>query len=114
MTFFGKLGHAFKAIGSKVSGAASYLGHKVGHGLLTLAPAVAALNPEIGAGFAGAGAVAQGIGALGDVGKSLLGGNVGVSEFKQGKSAVGQISGGVQSVRSAYSTYKGGSSLERS
>lgn len=112
MTLFGKLGHAFKAIGSKVAGAASYLGHKVGHGLLTLAPAVAALNPELGAGLAGAGAFAQGVGALGDVGKSVLGGSVGVSEFKRGKGAVGQISGGVQSVRSAYNSFKG-SSLER-
>lgn len=111
MTFFGKLGHAFKTLGSKAAGAASYLGHKLGHGLMTLAPAVSVLSPSIGAGFASAGAVASGVGALGDAAKSVLGGNVGVNEFKQGKAAVGQIQAGMQSIKSAYKTHKSG--LER-
>eukprot|EP00873_Tetraselmis_striata_P022869 jgi/Tetstr1/443133/TSEL_031189.t1 len=88
MTFIGKLGHTFKAFGSKVAGAASYLGHKVGSGLMTLAPAISVLNPTVGAGFAAAGAAAQGIGVLGDVGKKALSG--GGVDFGQAKAAYGQ------------------------
>eukprot|EP00873_Tetraselmis_striata_P035510 jgi/Tetstr1/455774/TSEL_042571.t1 len=87
MTFFGKLGHTFKAFGSKVAGAASYLGHKVGSGLMTLAPAISVLSPTVGAGFAAAGAAAQGIGVLGDVGKKALSG--GGVDFGQRKAAYG-------------------------
>eukprot|EP00873_Tetraselmis_striata_P003433 jgi/Tetstr1/423697/TSEL_014331.t1 len=66
------------------------MGHpvQVGSGLMTLAPAVSVLSPTVGAGFAAAGAAAQGIGVLGDVGmKALSGGGV---DFGQAKAAYGQ------------------------
>jgi hypothetical protein len=113
MTFFGKLGHAARYIGSKIAGPVSYLGHKVGTALLTAAPAAAFINPALGAGFAGAGAIAQGIGAIGDVGKSLLSGNAGKTELDRGKAGVGQIKGGVAGLRSAYKSYKSKSGLEK-
>ena len=72
MTFWGKVCRNFKALGSKVAEAASFLGNKVGNTIMTIAPVASLINPAIGAGLAGAGAVDNGIGALGDLGKSLL------------------------------------------
>ena len=112
MTFFGKLGHAIKYLGSKAAGAASYLGHKVGNGLLSVAPIAAAINPMLGAGFAGAGAIAQGVGAIGDAGKGLLGGG-GADSMAQGKAGVGQIRGGMAGLKSAYRSYQSKSGLEK-
>jgi hypothetical protein len=89
MTFFGKLGHAARYIGSKIAGPVSYLGHKVGTALLTAAPAAAFINPELGAGFVGARAIEQGIEANGDAGKSLLSGIFGQNELDRGKAGVG-------------------------
>eukprot|EP00873_Tetraselmis_striata_P021330 jgi/Tetstr1/441594/TSEL_029822.t1 len=100
-----------RAFGSKVAGAASYLGHKVGSGLMTLAPAVSMLSPTVGAGFAAAGAAAQGIGVLGDVGKKALSG--GGVDFGQAKAAYGQVKGGMQSVKAAYQSGSNRSGLER-
>ena len=84
MTFWGKVGSKFKALGSKVAGAASFLGNKVGNALLTISPVATLINPAIGARLAGAGAVAKGIGALGDFGKSLLAGTATVHDARQG------------------------------
>eukprot|EP00873_Tetraselmis_striata_P036394 jgi/Tetstr1/456658/TSEL_043359.t1 len=111
MTFIGKLGHTFKAFGSKVAGAASYLGHKVGSGLMTLAPAISVLSPTVGAGFAAAGAAAQGIGVLGDVGKKALSG--GGVDFGQAKAALRPSQGGMHSVKAAYQSGSNRSGLER-
>ena len=112
MVNWGKLGHKFRAIGSKVAGAASFIGHKVGRGLLTLALAVTALNPALGAGFAAAGGVAEGIGAIGDVGKRILAGNLGAAELKAGKAGVQAVGQGLRGLRSAYGDIRG-SALER-
>jgi hypothetical protein len=112
MTFWSKLGHSFKTIGSKVAGAASYLGHKTAGVLNAFAPAVTAFNPVIGAGMMAAAGVAEGVGTLGDVGKSALsGGGVNAGHFMSGKAAVGQIKDGMVGVRSAYRQHKSG--LER-
>jgi hypothetical protein len=113
MTFFGKVGHVAGYIGSKIVGPVSFLGHKVGTALLTIAPAAALINYALGAGFAGAGVSAQGIGAIGDVGKRPMSGNAGKSEMDRGKAGVGQIRGGVASLRAAYNSYKSKSGLEK-
>lgn len=114
MTFWGKAGKTFRALGSKVAGAASYLGNKVGNTLMTLAPVASRVNPALGAGFAGAGAVAKGIGALGDLGKSALSGNTGVQQLRhEGGAALGSVTQGARAVRDAYNAFQGRSPLER-
>lgn len=114
MTLFGKLAHKFKAMGSKVAGAASYLGHKTAGVLAAFAPAVAAFNPAVGAGMVGAAGVAAGVGALGDVGKSMLSGvKPDATHFNQAKAAVGDMRGGMRAVKSAYNSSMNRSALER-
>lgn len=112
MGFWSKLGRGFVALGSKASGVASFLGHKAGNVLMTLAPAVATFAPQVGAGLAGAGAIAQGIGALGDAGKEIFRGNVGGSQLAQARDGYGQVREGMQQARAAYRSARG-SGLER-
>jgi hypothetical protein len=116
MKFLAKLGRAAKFLGQKASNAASYLGNKLGDGLLKAAPFAALVNPSIGAGVAGAGAVAKGVGALGDAGKHFLGGGGLDSTISRGKDAVGQMKGGVSDIRTAYRDLRSGYNnlLERS
>jgi hypothetical protein len=85
----------------------------VGNALLTAAPVAAFINHALGAGFAGAGAIAQGFWAIGDVGKILLSGNAGKSELDRSKGCVGQMRGRVADLRSAYESYKSISGLEK-
>ena len=113
MTFWGKVGSRFKALGSKVAGAASFLGNKVGNALLTVSPVASLINPAIGAGLAGAGAVAKGIGALGDFGKTLLAGSATVQDARRGGAGLKNVVQGAAAVRDAYMAYQGRSPLER-
>ena len=69
---FNKLGHELCWLGEKTSNAASWLGHKVGVTLTSISPVISLFNPVIGAGFASAGLVLKGVGALGDAGKALM------------------------------------------
>eukprot|EP00873_Tetraselmis_striata_P012345 jgi/Tetstr1/432609/TSEL_021978.t1 len=66
---------------------------------------------QSGAGFAAAGAAAQGIGVLGDVGKKALSG--GGVDFGQAKAAYGQVKGGMHSIKAAYQSGSNRSGLER-
>ena len=86
MTFWGKVSRNFKALGSKVAGAA---------------------------GLTGAGAVAKGIGALGDFGKSLLAGTATVHDARQGGAGLRNVVQGAGAVRDAYMAYQSRSPLER-
>ena len=113
MAFWGKVGIKFKALGSKVAGAASFLGNKVGNALLTISPVATLINPAIGAGLAGVGAVAKGIGALGDFGKSLLTGTATLQQARQGGAGLKAVVHGAGAVRDAYMAYQSRSPLER-
>ena len=113
MTFWDKVGRNFKALGSKVAGAASFLSNKIGNTLMTIAQVASLANPAIGARLAGAGAVAKGIGALGDMGKSLLAGTASLQQVRQGGAGLTTVVQGAGAVRDAYMAYQGRSPLER-
>jgi len=69
-----KLGHILvRFLGKKTANAASWLGHKVGGGLTSIALVVSLFNPVIAAGVASAGVVLKGVGPLGDAGKAIIG-----------------------------------------
>ena len=109
MTFWGKVSKNFKALGSKVTGAESFLGNKIGNTLMTIAPVASLVNPAIGAGLAGAGAVAKGI----DLGKSLLAGTAILQQARQGGAGLRAVVQGAGAVRDGYMAYQGRSPLER-
>ncbi len=113
MLFWGKVSRNFKALGSKVAGAASFLGNKVGNTLMAISPVATLINPAIGAGLAGAGAIAKGIGALGDLGQSLMTGTTTLQDARQGGAGVRAIVQGAGAVRDAYMAYQSRSPLER-
>jgi hypothetical protein len=69
---FNKLSQSLRWLGEKATAGASFLGNKVGGALMSLSPAVSMVSPNLGAGAASAGAVLKGVGALGDIGGSIL------------------------------------------
>ena len=112
MLSLNKIGRGLRFFGQKVASGASYLGHKIGGALTSIAPAVSVVAPEIGAGVASAGMVAKGIGALGDMGKSAMrGGDINIQAARQTLDNLRSDAGGV---RKAYNAVRGpGNPLER-
>ena len=108
-----KLGKGLRFIGEKMAAGASWIGHKVGGGLLSLSPALSMVSPNLGAGAASAGAVLRGVGALGDMGTAALrGGGINTQAVRQ---AAGGIASNAAGVKAAYSAVRGaGNPLERS
>ena len=72
---------------------------------MTIAPVASLVNPAIGAGLAGAGAVAKGIGELGDMGKGLLAGTATLQKARQGGAGLKAVVQGAGAVRDAYMAY---------
>ena len=71
-------------MGEKATAGASFLGNKVGGALMPLSLATSMVSPNLGAGAASAGAVLKGVGALGDMGGSILrGGGVNTGAIRQ-------------------------------
>lgn len=108
-----KLGKGLRFIGEKMAAGASWIGHKVGGGLLSLSPALSMVSPNLGAGAASVGAVLRGVGALGDMGAAALrGGGINTQAIRQ---TVGGIASNAAGVKAAYSAVRGaGNPLERS
>ena len=105
-TMWNKLGHTLRWLGEKGANAASWLGHKVGGGLAAISPVVSLFNPVIGAGFASAGMVLKGVGALGDAGKALLArGDFNPRAIRR---TVDGIRSDTAAVRAAYTEVRGG------
>ncbi len=102
---FNKLGHGLRWLDEKTTTAASWLGHKVGGALTAISPAVALLNPVLGAGVASAGMVMKGVGVLRNAGKAIMrGGDFNPQVIQR---TVGGIRNDAGVVRSAYSAIRG-------
>ena len=112
MLSLNKFGRGLRWLGEKVTSGASYLGHKIGGALNSIAPAISVVSPEVGAGVAAAGMVAKGVGALGDMGKSVMrGGDINVQAARQTLDGIRSDAG---NVRRAYSSVRGpGNPLEK-
>ena len=81
---FNKLGQGLRWLGEKATAGASFIGNKVGGALMSLSPVFSMVSPNLGAGAASAGAVLKGVGALGDMGGSILrGGGVNTGAIRQ-------------------------------
>ena len=109
---YNKFGRGLRYLGEKIASGASYLGHKVGGALTSMAPALSVFNPALGAGVASAGMVAKGVGTLGDAGKALLrGGDVNAHAIRKTMDGIRSDAAGV---RAAYNSVRGpGNPLER-
>ena len=79
---------------------------------MSLSPAISVVSPNLGAGAASAGAVLKGVGALGDMGGSILrGGGINTGAIRQ---TVSGMRSDAASVKVAYSSLRGsGNPLER-
>ncbi len=79
---------------------------------MSLSPAISMVSPNLGAGVASAGVVLKGVGALGDMGGSLLrGGSVSTGAIRQ---TVNNLRSDATGVKAAYSSLRGpGNPLER-
>ena len=102
---FNKLGQGLRWLGEKATAGASFIGNKVGGALMSLSPAISMVSPNLGAGAASAGAVLKGVGALGDMGGSILrGGGVNTGAIRQTVSGMRSDAAGV---KAAYSSLRG-------
>ncbi len=99
---FNKLGQGLRWLGEKATAGASFIGNKVGGALMSLSSAISMVSPNLGAGAVSAGAVSKGVGALGDMGGSILrGGGVNTDAIRQTVSAMRSDAAGV---KAAYSS----------
>ena len=109
---FYKLGQGLQWFGEKAIAGASFIENKVRDALMSLCPAISMVSPNLGAGAASAGAVLKGVGALGDMGGSILrGGSVNTGAIRQTVSGMHSDAAGV---KAAYSYLRvSGNPLER-
>ncbi len=107
---FNKLG--LRWLGEKAIAGASVIGNKVGGALMSLSLAISIVSPNLGAGAASAGAILKRVGALGDMGGSILkGGGVNAGAIRK---TVNDMRSDAVGVKDAYSSLRGpGNSLER-
>ena len=113
---FAKLGLTrLRYLGEKAASWASRIGNKVGHALISASPVLTAINPALGSLAVGAGGVASGIGALGDLGQRALARGVNVDSVSEARGTLKNIRDGAMAIKQSYSQLRGqGSGLERS
>lgn len=105
MPFLSKFGNVLRTIGEKAAAGTQWLGHKTADALTAVAPVAAAINPTLGAGVAGAAAVARGVGQVGDWGQRAL--SSGAIDTGQLRGTINKINGDAAAVRAAYNRGKG-------
>ena len=114
---FGRLKKAASALryyGQKLASGAQWLGDKVGGAILGAVPVLTAINPTLGAGATAVGGVLEGVGALGGIANSALGGNINPGTISQLRGVVGGIRDDARAVREAYNSFRGPrSTIER-
>ena len=112
---FAKLGLTrLRYLGEKAASWVSRVGNKVGHALLSASPVLTAINPALGSLAVGAGGVASGIGALGDLGQRALARGVSVDSVSQARGNLQNIRDGAMAIKKSYSQFKAqGSGLEK-
>ena len=110
---FNKLGQGIRLLGEKATAGASFIGNKIAGALMSLYPAISMFSPNLGAGAASAVAILKGVGALGDMGGSILRGEgVNTGTIRQAASGMRLDAAGL---KAAYSSLRGpGNPLERS